>query len=195
MTTQLSTSSRVKFFPAGRYRWLRRIVILVLLLAFCGFGFRPELDTLCWHARNGHTVDFAGLRLRVPFWSYAISTPRSCTIIQPAGAVRGLLGAHYRHSSFRIQATTTPDALQKLLEMRVARGELRRAGEKRMALAGAMMVCSQYETRDGGLTVECLRTSDGPAPYYTGPVGSEQMFYDLLASATSVAAPSSADAP
>jgi hypothetical protein len=195
--TSTSTETSQHSFPFGhRFRWLRRIIMLVLLLAFCVGGFAPELGTVIWHLRNGSTADFAGMRLRVPFWSYAIVQPRTCTIILPAGIVRGLLGAHYHHASFRIESTTAPDALRRLLEARVARGEMRRAGNRRTALLGAMMVCSQYDTPDGrGVTIECLRGSEGPAPYYSGPAGSEQQFYNLLASATSMAAPTSADAP
>ncbi len=68
---------------------------------------------------------------------------------------------------------------------------------RQAALVGAVLTCRQYATRSGrGITITCVRASDGPVPWdYSGPAGSEEQFHNLRASATSVAAHTSADAP
>jgi hypothetical protein len=182
-----------------RNRWSSRIFVAIILLALIATGFRPELVALAWHVRHGHTYDFHGVRFRVPRMAYVIqSTPDQATIVFGRGIVRSM--QHPGWTTFRLLYVSPQQLAHRdsLLSPRkgAAMQQLPFVRERQTAMVGAMLICDEYnEAVRNQHVIYCERSSPGPQPQFSGPPGRVPEFYKFINSATSVAAPTSADAP
>lgn len=162
---------------------------IVIVLVIATLGFLPELRAMAWHARHGQTLDFAGVRFRVPRLSYVTGEGDGRTIVATAGVIRHALGV--RASRLSLGRNTAIAHAQ--IEHNTTG---RQVAMRRAALVGSMIACTEYEgNTPQDRFISCERASSGPVPAWSGPASKTYQFYRQLAAATSIAAPTSADAP
>jgi len=191
----VSSNQEYRGLSERKHGWRSFGVAVLILVVLLASGFRPEMHALLWHARHGNTFDFHGARFRVPRLAYvAQPAPDQATITIGRGLLRGV--GRVQSSTFYLSFTSGPTPSSQEDLSNHFRATLEPVGERRMAMLGAMMVCRESVNLPTGLhTIECERTSPGIVPGFVGPVKDVPTFSRLLASATSVAAPTSADAP
>lgn len=187
-------------WPFGKkHRWSRRIFVLIVVLVLIATGFRPELVAVSWHVRHGHTYDFHGVRFRVPLLAYVIQpSPDQAAVIFGRGVVRSFENAGW--TTFRLLYVSPQQLAHRdsaLSPRKVAAmQQLPLVAERQTAMLGAMLICDEYNKGlHGQHVIYCERSSPGPQPQFSGAPERVPEFYRFINSASSVAAPTTADAP